>query len=122
MTATAVGLVATALVLRHEDAAAWATAGPLLVAGLGGGMVTAPNPVRFVSKGGGQMPPEEQHEHDPQYEAPTTWVCSICGRSFGLGSEFEINISMQRKHEEYHLKDMIDDLEELLALEAAINV
>jgi hypothetical protein len=69
-----------------------------------------------------EMPPEEQHEHDPQYEAPTTWVCSICGRSFGLGSEFEVNISMQRKHEEYHLKDMIDDLEELLGLEAAINV
>jgi hypothetical protein len=28
----------------------------------------------------------------------------------------------QTQHEEYHLKDMIDDLEELLALEAAINV
>jgi MFS family permease len=39
------GLVATALVLRHTtgDAAAWATVGPLLVAGLGGGMVTSPN-------------------------------------------------------------------------------
>jgi EmrB/QacA subfamily drug resistance transporter len=40
-----VGLVATALVLRHVggDAAAWAAAAPLLVAGLGGGMVTSPN-------------------------------------------------------------------------------
>ncbi|MDT7742656.1 MAG: hypothetical protein QOE59_1734 [Actinomycetota bacterium] len=40
-----VGLVATALVLRHVDgsAAAWAVAGPLLLAGLGGGMVTSPN-------------------------------------------------------------------------------
>jgi MFS family permease len=41
----AVGLLGTALVLRHVggDAAAWATAAPLLVAGLGGGMVTSPN-------------------------------------------------------------------------------
>jgi MFS family permease len=41
----AIGMVATALVLRTlgGDAAAWAAAGPLLVAGLGGGMVTSPN-------------------------------------------------------------------------------
>jgi MFS family permease len=40
-----VGMIATALVLRHSsgDAATWAIAGPLLVAGLGGGMVTSPN-------------------------------------------------------------------------------
>jgi EmrB/QacA subfamily drug resistance transporter len=40
-----VGLVATALVLRDVggDAAAWAVAGPLLVAGIGGGMVVSPN-------------------------------------------------------------------------------
>jgi MFS family permease len=45
LTATLLGLVATALVLRHTtgDSAAWAIAGPLLVAGLGGGMVTSPN-------------------------------------------------------------------------------
>ncbi len=45
LTATVVGLVATALLLRHfsADAAAWAAAGPLLLAGLGGGMVTSPN-------------------------------------------------------------------------------
>jgi EmrB/QacA subfamily drug resistance transporter len=41
----AIGMVATALVLRGVggDAAAWAAAGPLLVAGVGGGMVIAPN-------------------------------------------------------------------------------
>jgi MFS family permease len=34
-----------AVILRHVtgDAAAWAVLGPLLVAGLGGGMVTSPN-------------------------------------------------------------------------------
>jgi MFS family permease len=65
LAATAVGLVATALVLRHigGDAAAWATAGPLLVAGLGGGMVTSPNltltlqsvPVRMAGAAGGAL-------------------------------------------------------------------
>ena len=45
LTAMVVGLIATALVLRHTtgDAAAWAIVGPLFVAGLGGGMVTSPN-------------------------------------------------------------------------------
>jgi EmrB/QacA subfamily drug resistance transporter len=45
LTATVVGLATTALLLRHVggDAAAWAAAGPLLVAGVGGGMVTSPN-------------------------------------------------------------------------------
>jgi MFS family permease len=45
LTAMVVGLIATALVLRHAtgDAAAWAIVGPLFVAGLGGGMVTSPN-------------------------------------------------------------------------------
>jgi MFS family permease len=65
LTATAVGLVATALVLRHSggDSAAWATAGPLLVAGLGGGMVTSPNltltlesvPVSMAGAAGGAL-------------------------------------------------------------------
>jgi EmrB/QacA subfamily drug resistance transporter len=65
LTATAVGLIATALVLRHTggDAAAWATAGPLLVAGLGGGMVTSPNltlslesvPVSMAGAAGGAL-------------------------------------------------------------------
>jgi EmrB/QacA subfamily drug resistance transporter len=60
-----VGLVATALVLRHVggDAAAWATAAPLLVAGLGGGMVTSPNitltlesvPVEMAGAAGGAL-------------------------------------------------------------------
>jgi EmrB/QacA subfamily drug resistance transporter len=43
--AAAVGMAATALVLRTVggDTAAWAAAGPLLVAGIGGGMVVSPN-------------------------------------------------------------------------------
>jgi EmrB/QacA subfamily drug resistance transporter len=62
---TVVGLIATALVLRHTagDTAAWATAGPLLLAGLGGGMVTSPNmtltlqdvPVRMAGAAGGAL-------------------------------------------------------------------
>jgi len=45
LTAMVVGMIATALVLRHTtgDAAAWAIVGPLLVAGLGAGMVASPN-------------------------------------------------------------------------------
>jgi MFS family permease len=41
----AIGMVTAALVLRSigGDAAAWGAAGPLLVAGLGGGMVVSPN-------------------------------------------------------------------------------
>ena len=41
----AVGIAATALALRQVggDRAAWAAAGPLLLAGLGGGLVTSPN-------------------------------------------------------------------------------
>jgi hypothetical protein len=59
------GLAATALVLRHVggDRAAWAAAGPLLLAGLGGGMVTSPNvtltlesvPVRMAGAAGGAL-------------------------------------------------------------------
>jgi MFS family permease len=65
LAAVAVGLIATALVLRHVGggAAAWATAGPLLVAGLGGGMVTSPNitlslesvPVQMAGAAGGAL-------------------------------------------------------------------
>jgi MFS family permease len=61
----AVGLIATALTLRNVggDAAAWESAGPLLVAGLGGGMVTSPNitltlesvPVRMAGAAGGAL-------------------------------------------------------------------
>jgi MFS family permease len=45
LSTTVVGLVATALLLRQVggDTAAWVAAAPLLVAGLGGGMVTSPN-------------------------------------------------------------------------------
>jgi EmrB/QacA subfamily drug resistance transporter len=45
LTAVIAGLLAAALTLRSVGgpAAAWATAAPLLVAGLGGGMVTSPN-------------------------------------------------------------------------------
>jgi EmrB/QacA subfamily drug resistance transporter len=65
LTATVAGLAATALVLRHAqgDQAAWAAAGPLLLAGLGGGMVTSPNvtltlqsvPVRMAGAAGGAL-------------------------------------------------------------------
>jgi EmrB/QacA subfamily drug resistance transporter len=60
-----VGLAATAFVLRYTggDAAAWLAAGPLLVAGLGGGMVTSPNitltlqdvPVSMAGAAGGAL-------------------------------------------------------------------
>jgi EmrB/QacA subfamily drug resistance transporter len=45
LAATAVGLAITAILLRRVggDAVAWVIAGPLLLAGLGGGMVTSPN-------------------------------------------------------------------------------
>jgi MFS family permease len=62
---TVLGLAATALVLRHTtgDAAEWGTVGPLLLAGLGGGMVTSPNmtltlqhvPVRMAGAAGGAV-------------------------------------------------------------------
>jgi EmrB/QacA subfamily drug resistance transporter len=65
LTLTAAGLAAAALVLRHVggDAAAWATAVPLLVGGLGGGMVTSPNitltlesvPVSMAGAAGGAL-------------------------------------------------------------------
>ncbi len=65
LAATVVGLVATALVLRHVggDAAARAIVGPLLLAGLGGGMVTSPNitltlesvPVRMAGAAGAAL-------------------------------------------------------------------
>jgi hypothetical protein len=60
-----VGLAATALVLRFQGghAAVWTTAGPLLLAGLGGGLVTSPNitltlehvPVRMAGAAGGAL-------------------------------------------------------------------
>jgi EmrB/QacA subfamily drug resistance transporter len=45
LSTTVLGLAATALVLRYGtgDAAEWGIVGPLLLAGLGGGMVTSPN-------------------------------------------------------------------------------
>jgi EmrB/QacA subfamily drug resistance transporter len=65
LTSTLVGLTATALVLRYVggDRAAWVAAGPLLLAGLGGGMVTSPNvtltlesvPVRMAGAAGGAL-------------------------------------------------------------------
>jgi EmrB/QacA subfamily drug resistance transporter len=65
LAAVAVGLAGAALVLRQVDgdAAAWAAAGPLLVGGLGGGMVTSPNitltlaavPVRMAGVAGGAL-------------------------------------------------------------------
>jgi EmrB/QacA subfamily drug resistance transporter len=65
LTATIAGLLVTALVLRHTtgDAATWGVLGPLLIAGLGGGMVTSPNmtltlqnvPVRMAGAAGGAV-------------------------------------------------------------------
>jgi EmrB/QacA subfamily drug resistance transporter len=65
LTAMVVGLIMTALVLRHTtgEATAWTIVGPLLVAGLGGGMVTSPNmtltlqsvPVRMAGAAGGAV-------------------------------------------------------------------
>ncbi|MFC9768697.1 MFS transporter [Rhodococcus jostii] len=65
LTATVLGLIATALVLRDAtgDPPVWAIVGPLLVAGLGGGMVTSPNmtltlqhvPVRMAGAAGGAV-------------------------------------------------------------------
>jgi EmrB/QacA subfamily drug resistance transporter len=64
LTATTAGLLATAVLLRFSpDAAGWATAGPLLLAGLGGGMVTSPNltlslqnvPVQMAGAAGGAL-------------------------------------------------------------------
>jgi EmrB/QacA subfamily drug resistance transporter len=65
LTATVVGLTVSALVLRHAAGygVSWAIAGPLLLAGLGGGMVTSPNmtltlqnvPVRMAGAAGGAL-------------------------------------------------------------------
>jgi EmrB/QacA subfamily drug resistance transporter len=65
LVAVAVGLAGAALVLRQVggDAAAWAAAGPLLLGGLGGGMVVTPNltlslesvPVRMAGVAGGAL-------------------------------------------------------------------
>jgi MFS family permease len=65
LTAVAVGLAGAALVLRTVtgDAAAYAIAGPLLIGGLGGGMVVSPNitltlasvPVRMAGVAGGAL-------------------------------------------------------------------
>ena len=65
LSTVAVGLVATALVLRNVggDPAAWAAVVPLLVTGVGGGMVTSPNitltleavPVEMAGAAGGAL-------------------------------------------------------------------
>jgi EmrB/QacA subfamily drug resistance transporter len=65
LTATVAGFAVTALLLRHAhgDAAAWGAAAPLLVAGLGSGMVISPNitltlqyvPTRMAGAAGGAL-------------------------------------------------------------------
>jgi MFS family permease len=65
LTTVAVGMVATALVLRTAgaDPSVWATVLPLLVTGLGGGLVTSPNmtltlqfvPVSMAGAAGGAL-------------------------------------------------------------------
>ena len=65
LTAIAAGLLTTALLLRHTTGPSvqWVIIGPLLVAGLGGGMVTSPNvtltlenvPVRMAGAASGAL-------------------------------------------------------------------
>jgi EmrB/QacA subfamily drug resistance transporter len=65
LAAVVIGFVVVALVLRHTsgDSAMWVVAGPLLFAGLGGGMVTSPNitlsleavPVAMAGAAGGAL-------------------------------------------------------------------
>jgi EmrB/QacA subfamily drug resistance transporter len=65
LTATVVGLATTGFLLRYSspDTTHWVTVGPLLLAGLGGGMVTAPNltlslervPVPMAGAAGGAL-------------------------------------------------------------------
>jgi EmrB/QacA subfamily drug resistance transporter len=65
LSATVLGLAATAIILRHTsgDTLTWATIAPLLIAGLGGGMVTSPNmtltlqnvPVQMAGAAGGAV-------------------------------------------------------------------
>jgi EmrB/QacA subfamily drug resistance transporter len=65
LTAMVVGLLTTAMLLRHTAAASaqWVMIGPLVVAGVGGGMVTSPNvtltlenvPVRMAGAAGGAL-------------------------------------------------------------------
>jgi MFS family permease len=65
LSTTVIGLAVTALLLRHTtgDSVEWVTVGPLLLAGLGGGMVTSPNmtltlqhvPVRMAGAAGGAV-------------------------------------------------------------------
>lgn len=65
LTTMVIGLIATALALRHTtgNTAQWAIIGPLLLAGLGGGMVTSPNmtltlqhvPVEMAGVAGGAV-------------------------------------------------------------------
>jgi EmrB/QacA subfamily drug resistance transporter len=55
--AGALGLIATALILRRVDGdmAAWAVAAPLLLAGIGGGMVISPNTTLTLAAVPGRM-------------------------------------------------------------------
>jgi EmrB/QacA subfamily drug resistance transporter len=65
LVATVLGLAATALLLRYagREVIGWAIAGPLLLGGLGGGMVTSPNitltlesvPVAMAGAAGGTL-------------------------------------------------------------------
>lgn len=65
LTAMVVGLLTTAMLLRHTaaESAQWVIIGPLVVAGVGGGMVTSPNvtltlekvPVRMAGAAGGAL-------------------------------------------------------------------
>jgi MFS family permease len=83
---TVIGLAATALVLRQVtgDRAAWAVVGPLLLAGLGGGLVSSPNvtltleavPVRMAGAAGGAL---QTATGMARRSAPPCWPRSSTG-------------------------------------------
>jgi MFS family permease len=98
--ATVVGLVATALILRTTTghATTWAIAGPLLLAGLGGGMVTSPNltltlqnvPVRMAGAAGGAVQTAQRVGAAIGTATLVTIFYQVLGHS---GSDFSIAIS-----------------------------
>jgi hypothetical protein len=89
---TVTGLAATALVLRHVggDQAAWAAAGPLLLGGMGGGMVTSPN-VTLTLASVPAPPPRRVAHARPRTPAPPSsphLTTGRCGREASVSMGF----------------------------------
>jgi MFS family permease len=98
---TASGMVATALILREVggNAAGWAVAAPLLVAGVGGGMVISPNttltlesvPAQMAGAAGGALQTAQRigaaigtaFLATVYYHALTGRAATVSGRNFG---------------------------------------